>query len=509
MTAKPSCCSSPLPPPSCWRPAPLPGRAARARATPPPSPTAAKPGERPIELIAAELHTIKPRGLVDVVRFTGTTQPVDQTIVKARVAGRLAEVLVREGDHVTKGQVLARFETNELQARVNERQSALDAARAEARWTARDLADKETLAKRNIVSQSALDQARADRREQGLDGVGGRGPARDRPEEPRRCRGGGAVRRRGRRTHRQPGRIAADRRQDPGPARHQPCRGRGPDAGGRRRAPEGRPARHRDARRLRRSRVPWPDHAHQPDGAGRARARSRSMSRSSTATTRCAAACSPRAPSSSRRRAMRSPCPRRPCARTTQGDYVLAVENGTLVRKPVGAVRTWSRGELVEVKGLECGHDSRRGPLPGLKAGSRSRSSRRTIGRSGDEAHPDRRRQSGLRHHDDAGAAGAGPVLLPPARHRPVPQHRLPGGGGHHRLSRRLARDRRERGQPQDRGSGQLHRRHQDPDLALARRPVGRHRRVRALRAVAGGLQDVREKVQRSAPPFRTRSRSR
>ena len=47
----------------------------------PASATIAKPGERPIELIAAELHTIKPRGLVDVVRFTGTTQPIDQTIV--------------------------------------------------------------------------------------------------------------------------------------------------------------------------------------------------------------------------------------------------------------------------------------------------------------------------------------------------------------------------------------------------------------------------------------------
>ena len=127
-------------------------------------PTTASPPEpmgRTIELIAAELHTIKPRGLVDVVRFTGTTQPIDQTIVKARVAGRLSEVLVREGDRVTKGQVLAHFETNELQARVNERRSAVDAARADARWTARDLGDKETLAKRNIVSQSALDAARA------------------------------------------------------------------------------------------------------------------------------------------------------------------------------------------------------------------------------------------------------------------------------------------------------------------------------------------------------------
>jgi multidrug efflux system membrane fusion protein len=54
-----------------------------------------------------------------------------------------------------------------------------------------------------------------------------------------------------------------------------------------------------------------------------------------------------------------------------QGDFVLAVENGVLVRKPVGAVRTWSRGELVEVKGLEAGMQIVSAPLPGLRAGQR------------------------------------------------------------------------------------------------------------------------------------------
>jgi multidrug efflux pump subunit AcrA (membrane-fusion protein) len=52
-----------------------------------------------------------------------------------------------------------------------------------------------------------------------------------------------------------------------------------------------------------------------------------------------------------------------------QGDYVLAVDNGVLVRKPVGVVRTWSRGELVEVKGLDAGMTIVSAPLPGLKAG--------------------------------------------------------------------------------------------------------------------------------------------
>ena len=280
--------------------------------------TAAKPGGRPIELIAAELHTIKPRGLVDVVRFTGTTQPIDQTIVKARVAGRLAEVLVREGDRVTKGQVLARFETNELQSRstsasrrstppaptragrratsaTRRRSPSATSSRSRPPMPARSTAENK--ASMVSVSEAQLEIA---------------------AEEPGRCRGEGAVRRRGRRAHRQPGRIAADRRQDPGPARHQPRRGRRPDAGGRRRAPQGRPARHGDAGRLRRSRLPGPHHPHQPDGAGRARARSRSMSRSATATTHCAAACSPWAPSSSPRRAMRSPFPPPPCARTTR-----------------------------------------------------------------------------------------------------------------------------------------------------------------------------------------------
>ena len=54
-----------------------------------------------------------------------------------------------------------------------------------------------------------------------------------------------------------------------------------------------------------------------------------------------------------------------------QGDYVLAIESGVLVRKPVGAVRTWSRGELVEVKGLESGMQIVSASLPGLRAGQR------------------------------------------------------------------------------------------------------------------------------------------
>jgi RND family efflux transporter MFP subunit len=330
--------------------------------------TATKPGERPIELIAAELFTIKPRGLVDVVRFTGTTQPIDQTIVKARVAGRLTEVLVREGDRVTKGQVLARFETNELQARVNERQSALDAARADARWTARDLGDKETLAKRNIVSQSALDAARSSAENKAsmvsvaeaqleiaqrnladtevkapFDGVVGERIANQGESLPI------------------DGKILAllD-------TSHVEVAAQMPAA---------------DVVRLK---------VDQPatvtlEGFGDREFQGR--------ITRISPTAQPGSRSipvyveiTDRHDALRGglfamgsvvvaekghalAVPAAAMRKDDQGDYVLAVESGVLARKPVGAVRTWSRGELVEVKGLESGMTIVSAPLPGLKAG--------------------------------------------------------------------------------------------------------------------------------------------
>jgi membrane fusion protein, multidrug efflux system len=328
----------------------------------------AKPGERPIELIAAELHIIKPRGLVDVVRFTGTTQPVDQTIVKARVAGRLAEVLVREGDRVTKGQLLARFETNELQSRVNERQSALDAARADARWTARDLGDKETLAKRNIVSQSALDAARSSAENKAsmvsvseaqleiaqrnlsdaevkapFDGVVGERIANQGESLPI------------------DGKILAllD-------TSHVEVAAQMPAA---------------DVVRLK---------VDQPvtvtlEGFGDREFQGR-ITRISPTAQAGSRSIPVYVEITDRHDALRGglfamgsvvvaekghalAVPAAAMRKDDQGDYVLAVENGVLVRKPVGAVRTWSRGELVEVKGLESGMTIVSAPLPGLKAG--------------------------------------------------------------------------------------------------------------------------------------------
>ena len=331
---------------------------------------AANPAARPVELIAAELHTIKPRGLVDVVRFTGTTQPIDQTIVKARVAGRLAEVLVREGDHVTKDQLLARFETTELQAKVNERQSALDAARADARWTARDRADKETLANRNIVSQSAADQAKSTAENRAsmvaVSEAQLEVARKNLADAEVRAPFDGVV---GERIANQGESLPIDGKilalLD---TSHVEVAAMMPAA---------------DVVRLKvdqRATVLL-------EGFGDREFHGR-ITRISPTTQAGSRSIPVYVEITDRNDALRGglfatgsvavaekghalAVPAAAMRKDGQGDFVLAVENDMLVRKPVGAVRTWSRGELVEVKGLEAGMTVVSAPLPGLKAGQR------------------------------------------------------------------------------------------------------------------------------------------
>ena len=330
----------------------------------------AKATERSLELIPAEVHTIKPRGLVDVVRFTGTTQPIDQTIVKSRVAGRLAEVLVREGDRVTEGQVLARFETTELQAKLNERQSALEAARADARWTARDRSDKETLANRNIVSQSAADQARATAENRAsmvavaeaqlevarknladaevkapFDGVVGERIANQGESLPI----DGKILALLDTSHVE---IAAQMpaadviRMKVGQSARVDLEGFGD------RVFDGRITRISPTTQAGSRSIPV-----YVEITDRHEALRGGLFGTGTVTVQ--------------EKGHALAVPASAMRKDDQGDYVLVVENETLVRKPVGAVRTWSRGELVEVKGLESGMTVVSAPLPGLHAGQK------------------------------------------------------------------------------------------------------------------------------------------
>lgn len=90
-------------------------------------------------------------------------------------AGRLAEVLVREGDLVERGQVLAQIDTTELQAQKVEAEAALEMAREGEHVATSHVAERESerklsqlqltraksLAERSVVSQQRLDEVGA------------------------------------------------------------------------------------------------------------------------------------------------------------------------------------------------------------------------------------------------------------------------------------------------------------------------------------------------------------
>ncbi len=120
------------------------------------------PAGIPFELAAVEIARIGQRQMAERLRISGELQPVSRVVLRAREAGKLIEVNVREGQSVRAGDVMARFETTELEATLLQRQSDRDAAEAELSRAAQALARTEQLAARNVTSAEELDKAKSD-----------------------------------------------------------------------------------------------------------------------------------------------------------------------------------------------------------------------------------------------------------------------------------------------------------------------------------------------------------
>lgn len=116
-------------------------------------------GPRPLELVAEEVTRLVPRDLEERIRLSGALQGAEQTLVRAEVAARIEEVLVREGQSVAAGDVLVRLDVRDLKSRLDERKANLEAARANLTYLAKQRDQKRILKQQDFVAQSALDQA--------------------------------------------------------------------------------------------------------------------------------------------------------------------------------------------------------------------------------------------------------------------------------------------------------------------------------------------------------------
>ncbi len=114
-----------------------------------------------VELTPADLVTATERALLVGVPISGTVRAVNSAVVKARVAGEVQALVVREGDAVKAGQVVARIEPSEYQARQRQAQQQADAAKAQVVIAQRQLDNNQALVKQGFISSTALDTSLA------------------------------------------------------------------------------------------------------------------------------------------------------------------------------------------------------------------------------------------------------------------------------------------------------------------------------------------------------------
>lgn len=94
----------------------------------------------------------------DTIRLTGTTAARQQSAVAAEGAGKLAKMLVKEGDLVKKGQAIARLDASMAALRLQQAKAALAMAEVQLKATERERKRLEKLAAEGAVAGQKLDE---------------------------------------------------------------------------------------------------------------------------------------------------------------------------------------------------------------------------------------------------------------------------------------------------------------------------------------------------------------
>ncbi len=109
------------------------------------------------EFLQNDLVIVEPGALERSLPLTGSLMPLTEATVKAKVAGELVAVTVREGESVRQGQMLARIDLTEVQAKVAAREADVAAARAQLVWAEKNRNQQKALLEKSFISQSAFD----------------------------------------------------------------------------------------------------------------------------------------------------------------------------------------------------------------------------------------------------------------------------------------------------------------------------------------------------------------
>lgn len=117
----------------------------------------AQKAEAVVELAASDVVQAEMRELTQGLPISGSLKAVNSAVVKARVAGELQDLTVREGDAVQAGQVIARVDATETRARLKQAQEQADSAKAQIEIAQRQWNNNKALVDQGFISKTALD----------------------------------------------------------------------------------------------------------------------------------------------------------------------------------------------------------------------------------------------------------------------------------------------------------------------------------------------------------------
>lgn len=109
-----------------------------------------------LRLQPGEVLSLQRRALPLGVPVSGVLEALQAASIKAYVAGTLQDLTVREGDSVQAGQVLARIDAADANARLRQAQQEAEAARAQRSIQERLHSNNQALVDQGFISQTAL-----------------------------------------------------------------------------------------------------------------------------------------------------------------------------------------------------------------------------------------------------------------------------------------------------------------------------------------------------------------
>ncbi len=110
-----------------------------------------------MQLAPTDVVTVQTLQLSQGLPISGQTKAVDSAFVKARVAGELQDLQVREGDFVKAGQILARVDSTEFIARLRQAQQQAQAAKAQVDIAQRSYDNNRSLVDQGFISKTSLE----------------------------------------------------------------------------------------------------------------------------------------------------------------------------------------------------------------------------------------------------------------------------------------------------------------------------------------------------------------